>query len=181
MRIFKRIIYLLLFPAKEWKTIAAENNNRKTVYVQFVVPLLCMITIATIAGTWFSTSRELYSAGYVFSKIGTLWVSLSAGLFVSAFCVSGITEEKNRDFELITYSLAATYLVIIIVSLFPFFPEFLVLAFYSFYLFWQGIPHLISVESERRMKYGLLSLTITVLVHSLMYFLFSNIFKAIFL
>ena len=180
MRIFKRIINLLLFPAKEWKNIAEENNSRKSVYVRYVVPLLCMMTIATIVGSWLNTPRELYSAGYVICRIAVLWASISGGLFMSAFVVTGILEDNKSDYVLIAYSLSATYIVIVIVSLLPFFKEFLVLSLYSFYLFWQGIPYLINLEGEQRMKYGLLSLTITVLTHLLVFFLFRNIFNSIY-
>ena len=181
MRVLRRVILLLLFPAKEWKTIAAENRSRTTVYIQFVVPLLCVMTVATIVGTWLDTSRELYSAGFVVCRIATLWASVSSGLYISAFVASGILEENKPDFQLIAYSLSATYMVIIIVSLLPFFKEFLVLALYSFYIFWQGIPYLINVEGEQRMKYGLLSLIIIVLTHLLMFFLFRNIFTSLIL
>ena len=181
MRIFKRIVYLFLFPEKEWKIIAAENNSSKSVYLKFVVPLLCLMTIATIVGTWINTSRELYSAAFVICRIAILWASASTGLFVSALVANGVQEENKPYFQLIAYSLSATYIVIVLVSLMPFFKEFIVLAFYSFYLFWQGITHLLKVDSEKIMKKGLLSISITVLTHLLMYFLFKNIFNSLIL
>jgi len=72
MRLFTRILNLFFNPATEWTKIAAENNSRKTAYLQFVLPLLCLIAIANIIGTWFNISRELYTVGIVVYKTGGL-------------------------------------------------------------------------------------------------------------
>ena len=177
----------MLHPAKEWKAIAAENNSRKTVFLRFVLPWLCLIAITTIVGTWLATSREEYSAGFVLYMITFLWALLTSGLYLSAFVITEImahqmgARDHNRDFALIAYSFGAAYLVIAIVSLFPFLSELLILAFYSCYLFWRGIPYIIRVGDQKRMIYGLLSFIIMVLVYLLMFFLFGNILRAIFL
>ena len=186
-RIFTRIFNLMLHPAKEWEVIAAENSSRKTVYVQFVLPLLCLITLASIIGTWISTSRELYSVAYVFYWIGILWTSFSAGLYFSAFVITEImahqveARDHRKSFALMAYALGAAYLTIIIVSLFPFFSELLVLAFYACYLYWRGIPYLIGIEGQKRMLYGLFSFIMVLLIYSLMFFFFEKIWRAILL
>ena len=172
----------MLLPAKEWKTIAAENNNRKTVFVQFVIPLLCTAALAVTIGALLFASLDFYST---LSWIATLWASLGVGLYLSAFFVTEIMSgeldkrEYGRDFALMAYSSAAIYIVVIIVALFPFFKEFLVLALYSCYLYWRGIPDMIKVEGKTRSNYGLISLIITALIYSLLFFLFGKIFKSI--
>ena len=177
----------MLYPEREWDRITTENNNRKTIYIRFVVPLLCLISIATVVGTWLATSRELYSAGYVIGKIVNLCVSLSAGLYFSAFVITEImaqqveTKDHNKSFALMAYASGAVYLVIFIVALFPFFNELLVLAFYSCYLYWRGIPHLIPVSGQKQMIYALLSFIIVVLIYSLMFFFFGKILWTILL
>jgi hypothetical protein len=176
----------MLHPAEEWETIAVENSIRNTVYMQFTVPLLCLMTVATIIGTWLDTPREVYSAAFVVCKIIVLWTSLSAGLYVSAFLVTEImarrigSKDHNRGFSLMAYASGAAYLVIIVVALFPFFSELLVLAFYSFYLYWRGVPRLIPVHDQKRMMYGLLSFIIVVLTHLFVFYFFGNILRAIF-
>jgi len=175
----------MLNPAKEWEAIAAENHSRKTVYARFVVPLLCAIAIACIVGTWLITSRELYSAAYVLCTIAILWTSLSSGLYFSAYVIAEImahqieSKDHDKSFALMAYASGAAYLVIIIVSLFPFFVELLVLAFYACYLYWQGIPHLIRIHDRKRMIYALFSFIIVLLIYSLMFFLFGKFFRAI--
>jgi len=187
MRFFTRILNLFFFPATEWTKIAEENNSRKTVYLQFVLPFMCLMTIATIIGTWLNASREMYTFGYAVYKIAILWASISSGLFFSAFVVTEIMAQHlsvrshNRDFTLMAYSSGAAYLVIIIVGLFPFFNEFLALAFYSCYMYWQGIQYIIQVEDKQKIIYGLLSYIIMVLTYSLTYFFFEKILKAILL
>lgn len=187
IHIFIRIRNLMFYPEKEWKTIAAENNDRKTMYLRFVVPLLSLIAVATIIGTWLSTSREVYSISYVLCEIAILWISLSASLYSSAFVIAEImaqqvnSKDHDRTFALMAYSTGTAFLTIAIVALFPFFNELLVLTFYSCYLYWRGIPFLIQVQGQTRMIYGLLSFMIVVLIHLLMFFLFGNILKAIFL
>ena len=185
MNIIIRTFNLLLFPDKEWKQIAAEANSRKKVYVRFVLPWLCLIAIATLIGTWLYTSREKYSAAYVFYLVTLLWTSISAGLYLSAFLITEImahrfgTKNHDQSFALMAYSSGAAYLTITIVALFPFFSELLVLAFYTCYLYWRGIPYLIQVEDQKQMIYGLLSFIIAVLVHLLMFFFFGNVLKSI--
>ena len=187
MRFLTRILNLFFYPATEWTKIAEENNNRKTVYVQFVLPLMCLMTIANIIGIWFNASRELFTVGLLVCEIAILWTSLGAGLYFSAFVITEImaqqlgSKDHNRDFALIAYSLGAAYLVMIVVGLFPFFNEFLVLAFYSGYLYWLGIPHLIKVEGRQRMIYGLLSPVIFILTHSLAFFFFGRVLRALLL
>ena len=177
----------MLHPAKEWELIAAENNSRKTVFVRFVLPFLCLIAIATVIGTWLSVSRELYSAAYVLSSIAILLCSLIAGLYFSAFMITEIMAQQvemrdhNRSFALMAYASGAAYLTIIFVSLFPFpyLKQLLVLAFYSCYLYWRGIPYLIQTNGQKRMIYGILSFIIVTLVYSLMFFFFGKIWRAI--
>ena len=181
-RVFKRIINLLLFPAKEWKAIADENDSRKTIYVRFLVPLLCIMTVTTVAGALLFPSHGIY---FAICRIFVLWSSLSVGLYISSFLITEImareveTREYNRGFALMAYSLGAACLVIIIVALFPFFREFIVLAFYSCYLYWLGIPHLIQADGKKRTIYGMTSFVIMALTYLLTFFLFGNIFEAI--
>ena len=177
----------MLDPAKEWEAIATENSSRKTVYMQFVVPLLCLITVATVIGTWLATSRELYSIGYVFCRIAVLLGSLSVGLYFSVFVIAEImvhqvgSKRYDHAFALMAYASGAAYLVVTIVSLFPFFNELLVLAFYSCYLYWRGIPYLIQIQEQKQMIYALLSFITLVLIYLLMFFFFGNILEAMFL
>jgi len=184
---FIRIRNLLLYPEKEWETIAAENDNRKTVYMRFVSPLLCLIAVATIIGTWLDTSREIYSISFVFCKIAILWTSLSAGLFFSTFVIAEImakrmnAKDHDRSFALMAYSTGSALLVIVIVALFPFYKELFVLMFYSCYLYWRGIPSLVQIQGQKRMIYGLLSFIVVAIIYLLMFFLFGNILKAIFM
>jgi hypothetical protein len=184
--VFIRIRNLMFYSQKEWETIAAENNSRKAVYVRFVAPLLCIIAVTIVIGTWLNTSREVYSIGYVCYKIAIVWFSMSAGLYFSSFMITEIMalqvnfKDHNRSFALMAYSSGTAYLVIAIVALFPYFNEMLVLAFYSCYLYWRGIPLLIQAQGQKRMIYGLLSFIIIALIHLLMLFFFENVFRALF-
>jgi hypothetical protein len=186
IELISRTINLLFYPVKEWKTIAEENKSRKTVYCRFVAPLLCVVTVACVTGAWLYASRyHKFSPRYVIYLIFTIWTTFSAGLYVSAFLVSEIMAQQvskkdySRDFALMAYSSSAVYLVIVIVALSPF-RELLILAFYSFYLYWTGIPHMIQATGRIQMTYGLLSFVIVSITYLLMYFLFEKIFASIF-
>lgn len=177
---------LLLHPSKEWAEIATENKNRKTVFMQFVVPFLCMVTVASVIGALFSVSRTIYSFGYIACKIANMLCSLGGGLYISSFLIGEITAQyaglKNhhRVFALMAYSSGAAYSVIVTVELFPFFSELLVLALYSCYLYWRGIPAVINIRGHKHMVFAVLSFIITTLVFLLMFYFFGNVFKAIF-
>ena len=184
-QIFTRVRNLMLYPDREWKEIATENSRRKTVFIRFVTPLLCLIAIATIIGTWLTTPRELYSVGFVLYMIAILWTSLSVGLYLSAFVITEImahqigSRDHDRAFALMAYASGAAYLTIAIVELFPFFSELLVLAFYSCYLYWRGIPYITCIEGQKQMIYVLLSFIIMALVYLLVFFFFGNVLRAI--
>ena len=175
----------MFYPVKEWKAIAAENNHRRRIYVRFVAPLLCLITVATIIGTWLVAPRDVYSLSFVFYKITFLWTSLTAGLYISAFVITEImaaqvnSKNHSRSFALIAYSSGVAFLVIALVTLFPFFKELLVLVFFSCYLYWHGIPFLIQVYGQKRMIYGLLSFFVVIVIYLLMFFFFGNVLRAL--
>ncbi len=184
--ILLRIRNLLLRPGEEWSVIATESKNRKTIFVQFVLPLLCMITVAVIIGTWLVTSREKYSFDYVIGKIIALFCSLTSGLYFSSFLVTEITarqtdvKDHDKVFALMAYSSGAAYLVIMTVELFPFFRELIVLALYSCYLYWRGIPYLTQAQGQNRSVFAILSFVIAAPVYMLMFYFFGNVLKAIF-
>ena len=146
--------------------------------------MLCMMTLAVIVGEWVYAMHNL---SVVIVWILTLWFSLSIGLYISAFLVTEIMaaelgyKNNDRDFALIAYSSVAVYIVITIVALFPFFKEFLVLALYSGYLFWQGIPQMIQEESKIQTKYRQLSAIIAIVSFALVLFFFYNMFKVMLL
>ena len=179
----------MLHPAKEWDVIAAENNSRKTVYVRFVVPLLCLMTVASFIGTWFDASRETYPIAFEWCRkalylTALLWSLLSAGLYFTAFVITEVmaqqvgSRDHNKSFALMAYASTAAYLTIIIYVLFPFFYVLLVLSFYACYLYWCGIPHLIQINGVKREIYGWISFIAALLIYSLMFFLFSKIWSA---
>ncbi len=176
----------MLYPAKEWEVIAVENKDRKTIFMQFVLPLLCLVTLASIIGSLLFASRMVFSFKYVICNIAILWCSLSVGLYLSSFVVTEITARKigwkdhDKSFALMAYASSAVYLVLAIVQLFPFFNELLVLGFYSCYLYWVGIPFLIQAQGQKQMIFVLLSFIIVALVFSLVFYFFGNVISAIF-
>jgi uncharacterized membrane protein HdeD (DUF308 family) len=85
------------------------------------------------------------------------------------------SRHHHRAFALMAYSLTAAYLVITVVALFPFFSELYVLAFFSCYLYWRGIPYMIGATGQKRMMYALISFIIVILVYLLMFFFFDKI------
>ena len=176
----------MLHPETEWEAVATEKDSRKAIFARFVAPFMLLLAIATVIGTWLSVSRELYSTAYVLCTISVLWASLVAGLFFSTFAIGEImaqraeTGDRRKSFALMAYSSGAAYLTIFVVSLFPFFNELYVLAFYSFYLYWRGIPHLIRIDGQKQLAYGLVSFFIVLLSYSLMFFFFRKTLGAIF-
>jgi uncharacterized membrane protein HdeD (DUF308 family) len=91
------------------------------------------------------------------------------------------SKDHDRTFALMAYASGVVYLVIVMVALFPFFGELSVLAFYSCYLYWRGIPYLIQVQDRKQMIYGLLSFIIVILTYLLMFFFYGNVLNAIFM
>ncbi len=183
--IVSRISGLLLSPGKEWLVISTENKDRKTIFIRFVVPLLCLITITSILGSLLFASRTVFSFSYVVFGITKLWCSLCSGLYLSTFIITEImarqlgSKDYDKIFTLMAYSSGTAYLVIAVVELFPFFSELSVLTFYSCYLFWRGIPYMTLAQGQNRMVFSIVSFVVAALVFSLMFFFFGNVLRAI--
>ena len=185
-QIFIRIRNLLLYPTKEWAKIAEESDDQGTIYLRFIVPLLCLWAVATIIGTWIATPRELYSTGYVFYAIFKPLLAYSAGLFLSAFIINALLaqhigyNDRNRTFALIAYSSAIACLIFITVAMIPYLSELLILSIYSGYIYWQGLSQIFKTEEQERISYGLLSALIILFIFALTYFFFNNFLLALF-
>ena len=187
--IILRIRNLLFNPGREWEVIADEHKTRKMVFVRFVVPLLCVASVASVVGSLLFVSRMVFSFGYVVYKVMLLWCSLSSGLYLSSFLITEVmaqyigSKNHNKTFELAAYSSGVVFLVITVVQLFPFFNELLVLAFYAGYLYWRGIPYLIKIQEhdQKQMAFGILSFVIVALTYSIVVYFFVNVLSTIFI
>jgi hypothetical protein len=182
------LIYgLLLRPDKQWADIVAANKNEKSVFVSFVVPLLCLLAVCTVIGSVLYDSRMDFSFGYMVRKIAVPLCSLSLGLYLSAFLVNVLMttlhigpRNLQKIFGLMAYAFSVACLVICMVALFPFFKELLVLSFFSVYLYWRGIPYMLDIPENNRPAFLALSLVVLALVYALAFYFFKQILSAIF-
>ena len=187
IHILSRIRNLLLHPAQEWPVIASENKSRKEVFRQFVLPLLCLISITIIIGSTLSTPRTVFSVAYVICRVAFFISSLGIGLYISSYLIAEIMSRQlggpkyARIFSLMAYSCGPAFLVIAVVELFPFFSELIILSLYSCYLYWKGIPAVLQIQGQKQTTMTILSLVIIAVVFCLAFYFFGHIFRALFI
>ncbi|MDR1864283.1 MAG: YIP1 family protein [Bacteroidales bacterium] len=185
VRVFYRTCSLLLRPDEQWTAIAAERRDRKDVFMHFVLPMLCLIAVCVIVGSVLYISREVFSPGFVLRRILLSGCLLSAGLYLSAFLIDVLllrprASALHEVFALTAYSSAAAYVVIAVVSLFPFFDELLVLALYSGYLYRRGVPFMLDVPAGKQSVFAALSLLIAAAVHLPLFYFLDRMLDAVF-
>ena len=186
MTVFYHIRNLLLQPGAQWAAIASENKSIKTVFREFVFPLLMLIAVCVLLGSVLFASRIDFSAIYVVKRIFLLLASLSAGLYLSAFLINTTMIhlcQRNMQgvFALMAYSSGIAMLLIAMVELvpFPYLKELMVLAFYSIFLYWCGIPAILDIPAGKRGAFIVLSVIVAAAGYALPFFLFSKILNAI--
>ncbi|MDR1672767.1 MAG: hypothetical protein LBS09_04805 [Bacteroidales bacterium] len=182
---FYRIRNLLLRPGAQWAAVASCEKDNRAVYREIVLPAICLIAVCTALGALLFVSRAEEIWGYIVRKILLLACSLSAGLYLSAFLVNALMilhigpRNMRGVFSLMAHTAGVIYPVIAVVALFPFFSELSILAFYAIYVYWRGIPHMLSVGVERRPIFMVVSLAAAAAVHLLIFYFFGQFLTAV--
>jgi hypothetical protein len=169
-----------------WAAIASENKDIKSVFRGFVFPLLLLIVVCVLLGSVLFVSRIDFSVVYVVKRMILLFCSLSAGLYLSAFLINTTMihiGKRNMQgvFLLMAYSSGVAMLLIAMVELvpFPYLKELMVLAFYSFFLYWRGIPAVLDIDANKRSVFMILSVVVAAAGYALPFFLFGKILNAL--
>ena len=178
-----RAILLLTFPGKAWKEIAEEEDRRR-VLPAFVYPMMGLCGLSVFIGTLLAGDGL---AAPVFQRAMTsccaVFVSLFGGYFLAAYGINqlgmklfGQEDDVQQAQQLGGYSLVVTFLLDIIVGLFP---GFLILSwilqFYLVYVVWEGVRVLVAIADNRQLPYTVMASVLLIACPALIDFVFDKL------
>lgn len=147
---------ILLNPLKAWETIYSENNSVKFIRLNFLFPLIILVSISAVIGSMIFTNAELSPVYSILIGIKTFCLLFFA-IYASTFILGEITfpldlgKSFNVSFKLIVYSIIP-YLVCQIMS--RIFESLLfvdIMGLYGLYIFWVGTEKMLTPPHYKKM------------------------------
>jgi hypothetical protein len=153
--LLQRFIKILFSPAKAWKSINSDDKLLKEVRNSYLFPMLLILFLASLAGSWFIAKEQLSFVHSLLSSVNYVILILIV-TWLSAVVLREITYalDLGRDYQvawrLIVYSLTPLYLCLIVSNLFEslFFVN--ILALYSLFVFWDGMIVMLNPPDHKK-------------------------------
>ena len=170
-KIYNRAKNIIIKPVEEWQVIKGETDDKKEVILNYALPLLCLIAIASLVGSavtklhlGVSILSVLVSAIIVF-VVQLLVMALSAYIINELASGFGSKKDINAAFKLVIYSSTASYLASILSGLIPMLSVlFGIFGLYSIYLFWTGLTPMMETPENKKVGYIIVSFLIIVAI-----------------
>ena len=181
----ERLKSLLLFPTYEWKVISLEKRPLKDDFNQFAFRWVLFGALAMFVGSFFYVRNELDIDAYRFSfplvQAAFYIIIQTTLLFFMSFVVNrlaprfGSVRHYGSAARLVFYSSTPLLMMFILVNLNRMFILALIPGFYSYYLFWVGLPILLKTVERKRLSFVLIYMIFTLGSFSM----FSQVFKLV--
>jgi hypothetical protein len=159
---------ILFTPVRAWETIDSENKSVKVVRDNFLFPLLILVTISAVAGSFLFINTELPPVYSIITGIKWFLVFLLS-IYLTSLILGEITipldlgKDFSISFRLIVYSLAPFILCQVLSRLFESLLFINVIGLYGLYIFWAGAEKLLNPPQYKKMPL-LIAATITLTV-----------------
>ncbi len=165
--IFERAKAILSDPASTWGRIKNEEATAKEIFVSYAmvlaaIPVVCqflrMITFGQTIPFIGGTVRWPFFSGLITSAV-TYVLSL-VGLFVAGYIAHKLAEKFEGEatledgLKLMAYSFTPAYLAGVLYLIPALSVLSILFSIYGLYLFYQGIPTMVKVESRRMPYFG---------------------------
>ncbi len=158
-----RLKSLLLFPTYEWKIISLEKRPLKDDFKQFAFRWVLFGALAMFIGSFIYVRNILDIDAYRFSfplvQASFYIIIQTTLLFLSSFVVNrlaprfGSVRHFGSAAKLVFYSSTPLLMMFILVNLNSVFFLALIPGFYSYYLFWVGLPVLLKTREPKRIAF----------------------------
>ena len=177
-QIWERVKQIITSPNTEWDKIALEANDQNQIIINYAVPLAALGAITAFIGKA-AGDLSVYQ-GFMVAIVYLL--SMIAGLYVSAVVISELAPafEINKDFgvtlKLIVYSSTAALASAVIAHLHPGLSFIGLFGLYSVYLFWVGLPKLLTVPEDKRIGFVMVAALVILSITFVLNFILQSIF-----
>lgn len=166
MDIVTRAKNMIMSPAAEWPTVAAEPSSVASLYQGYIAPLSAIPPLATLIGTiifyhfGFGGALLLAIVSYVLGLIGVYVIGFIAAKLAPMF---GGTDNMEAGLKLVAYGSTAAWVggVFHIIPAIGFLSA--VAAIYGIYLYYTGIAPVMNVPTGKVIGY-LIALIVAVII-----------------
>jgi hypothetical protein len=171
-----RVIGILTDPIHEWRTIATEQDDIASVYMNYIVPLAAIPAIAMFIGLGVVGAPFLGRFGIVTalsSAIG-LYLSTLASPIIAAVVIEKLAPKFKSSgtlvdaLKLVAYASAPMWVAGVLYVLLYLAPLILAAALYSVYLFYLGLPPMMKTHPDNVVPYMVVSAIALLLINLLL-------------
>jgi hypothetical protein len=173
-KIFQRIYFIIVQPAKEWRELAEEEIAHERFLSVYFYPLLGVLTLAAFVGNMLSTHAIELALKVSIQEVVTYF----AGFYFAAFLLKEIINRKftsanvKRIPYFIVYASSLIYMVGIVVSLFgQGFQVIYLLLPYTVYIIWEGARVYMGIREEQQIGFSIASSLIVLTPYLIGYFI----------
>ncbi len=170
-KLFTRAKNIIVKPDDEWQVIKGETIGKKEVILNYALPLMVLIAIASLIGSSITRLHLGISFPSVLISAVVVFVVQFAAMYLSAVIINelapsfGSKKDINAAFKLVVYASTASYVAAILSGLIPILSVlFGILGLYSIYLFWTGITPMMETPENKRIGYIIVSFLIIVVI-----------------
>lgn len=170
-KLINRIKGIITNPINEWDIIVSENSNKQLIIKEYALPLIILISISTLIGSFGSPKFLAPSISYsVISAFIAMSVTIGA-IYLSAYTLNevlphfGISKNLENSFKIIIYSSTPAYVASIIANLHWKLGFLNIFGLYAIYLFWLGSEKLLKINKEKRIGFVIISFLIILLTY----------------
>lgn len=147
---------ILFNPVKAWEIIDSENRSIKVVRDSFLLPLLILVTVSTIAGSLIFINTELSPVYSILTGVKT-FLALFITVYTSSLIFKEITYplDLGRDFavsfRIITFSMTPFLVCLFVSSLFESLLFLDILGLYGLYILWSGAEKFLNPPQYKKL------------------------------
>ncbi|MBE0654104.1 MAG: DUF1282 family protein, partial [Bacteroidales bacterium] len=176
----------LIYPVTSWIDISADKKPREELLKDFLLPLSLIVGLFSFLGTTFSAGiPDTFSFAYLVLSGMISFLVIFLEVYLSGWLITKIAHTFNKEtnsndiFNLVIFSHVPFFLTLAVSKLFPSLIFINLLGAYSFFLFWNGIDHFITINKENKQIFMVLSVLVMILTYVLLTWIFNSIYNGI--
>lgn len=176
---------ILFDPSKAWETINIEHKPLKVIRDSFLLPLILLVSLSSLAGSLMFSSNNLPPVYSVFTGLRTFLVLLCT-IYVTAVVLGEVTfpldlgKDFYTSFTIITFSFVPFLICQIFSGLFESLLFVNIIGLYGLYIFWAGAEKFLDPPQYKKLPLLIATSVLAVVVYVVMNSILKTILDKIF-
>lgn len=170
-KIYNRAKNIIIKPDDEWQVIKGEGTIKNEVIVNYAVPLLVLVAIASFIGSSITKLHLGNSFLSVLVSVVIVFIIQFIVMYLSAIIINelapsfGSKKDINAAFKLVVYASTASYVASMLGGLIPALSVlFSILSLYSVYLLWTGVTPIMETPENKKVGYVIVSFLVIIVI-----------------